>query len=136
MSHTRLWTSAGIIAVVIVVSFMLSVPHTRDVVHAPSPEATTTNVPIVTLHDVFKKGMHTITGSLITPNACTPVTAVATVVGSVSTQSILVALTMPEDTGVCLQEPTRTKFSATISAGAGALIQATVNGHVATTTAS
>lgn len=136
MSHTRLWTSAGIIAVVIVVSFMLSVPHTRDVIHAPSPEAAVANVPIVTLHDAFKKGMHTITGSLITPNACTPVTAVATVVGSNSTQSLLVAITMPEDTGVCLQEPTRTNFSATVSASAKLLIQATVNGLVATTTSS
>lgn len=137
MNHTRLWTSAGIIAAVIIVSFMLSVPHTRDVPRSPGPEKQVPIVSAVTIHDVFKKGSHAITGSLMAPNACTIATAMATLVGSASsTQSILVAINMPIDTGMCLQEPTRINFSTTISAGAKLPIRATVNGLSATTTAS
>lgn len=139
----RLWTSAIIIALVIIVSFVLSVPHTRDILHAPTPPVVTTSVPTVALHDAFKKGMHTITGSLTAPNACTVVTARAAIVGSASsTQSlpaqtgILVAITMSKDTGMCLQLPAKINFQATVSAPARLPITATVNGVVATTTSS
>lgn len=136
MNHTRLWTSAAIIALVIIVGFALSVPHTRDLPRPPGSETVPT-VPTVTINDSFKKGLHTITGSLIVANPCTIVTATASLVGSASsTQSILVAITMPEDTGVCLQEPVRVKFSTTIKADAGVPMQATVNDLSATTTSS
>jgi hypothetical protein len=136
MSHLRLWTSAAIIAVIIVVSFMLSVPHTSEVPRPPAPENAAPAVPAITLHDSYKKGVHTITGSLIAPNPCTVATAAASLVGASSTPSILVAVTLPEDTGVCLEEPARTTFSATISAKAGLPLHATVNGLAATTTSS
>jgi len=136
MSHKRLWMSASIIAVVIIVGFVLSVPHTSEVPRTDLPE-TIVPVPTVTLHDSFKKSLHTITGSLMAPNACTTVTASATVIGSASsTQSILVSISMPEDTGVCLQLPTRITFSTTIVAPAQLPLTATVNGSVATTTSS
>lgn len=138
MNYTRLWTAATIIALIVVVGFVLSVPHTNEVSRQPELEKTAVpRVPTITLHDVFKKGVHTITGSITTPNACTTVIANATVVGSAtSTQKILLAISAPVDTGICLQEPTRIKFSATANASAGALIQATVNGVTASTTSS
>lgn len=137
MNHTRLWTSAAIIALVIIVVFVLSVPHTRDVPRPPESEKTALTVSTVTIHDSFKKGLHTITGSLTAANPCTIATATASLAGSASsTQSILLTISMPEDTGVCLQEPARMKFSTTIKADAGVPIQATVNGVAATTTSS
>lgn len=137
MNHTRLLVAASIIAVVIVGGFVLSVPHTRDIVETTLSQNVTPSVPQVTVHDAFKKGTHTITGSLEAPNACTIVTAHASVVGdATSTESILVALSMPADMGVCLQLPTTITFSTTIVAPARLPITVTVNGLSATTTTS
>ncbi len=136
MSHTRLWVAAAIIAIAIIGGFMLSVPHTRDVIQAPPPPAAVV-VPLVTLHDAFAKGTHTITGSLEAPDACTIVTATSTLEGDASTtESVAVAVSMPSDTGVCLQMPTQMNFSTTITAPAHVPITATVNGSVASTTSS
>ena len=135
MSHKRLWAASAIIALVVIVGFALSVPHTRDIARTASSEDKAATVPRVILHDVFKKGVHTITGSLDAPNACTIVTALASPVSDASgVIGILVALSLPEDTGVCLQVPTRESFSATISAPAHLPITATVNGSSASTT--
>lgn len=137
MKYSRLWVLTAIIASAILISFALSVPHTRDI-NNPVQTSVETVVPSVTLHDSFKKGVHTITGSLTVPNACATVTAQASLVnnGASSTDSIVVDLSLPKDFGICLQVPTRITFTTTISAPIGLPIQATVDGVVATTTAS
>lgn len=132
MNHKRLWVAATIIAVVVLAGFVLSVPHTRDIKKVLPVQDEETRTPPVTLHDSFKKGVHTITGSIETPNACANIAAQANLVG----EGIVVAVSMPADTGVCLQLPTRTTFSTTIAAPAGLPLSATVNGAPATTTAS
>ncbi|MDO8521227.1 MAG: hypothetical protein Q7S52_03875 [bacterium] len=137
MTHKRLWVASAIIAAVILVGFVLSVPHTRDVGEVAPPENAAPSVPAVMLRDSFKKGVHTITGSIETPNACTTVTAQASLLGDASNASgIKVVLSMPEDSGVCLQVPTQAVFTVTISAPARLPITATVNGITATTTVS
>ena len=137
MSHMRLWASAAIIALVILVSFAFSVPRVRDVVVEKAPVIEQIIVvPAVSLSDSFKKGMHTISGSLEVPNACTPVSAEATIIGNASsTDGILVAISTQTDSGVCLQMPTKANFQTTISAPANLPIKITVNGFEATTTA-
>ncbi len=137
MSHKRLWVASTIIVSVVLVGFVFSVPNTRDVDSALSFASATTSVPLVTLRDSFKKGLHTITGSIQAPNACTTVTAGASLLGDASNASgIVVALSMPEDSGICLQVPTQVNFTVTISAPANLPIHATVNGTTASTTAS
>jgi hypothetical protein len=137
MRYSRLWLAATIIALVVFGGFVLSVPHTKDVDTGLSLESVATSVPIVTVRDSFKKGLHTITGSLEAPNACASVTAEATYSGDTpDTEGILVALSLPEDSGVCLQVPTRVSFTATVSAPARLPITVTVNGTAATTTTS
>lgn len=134
MNYRRLWVAAAIIAFIIIAGFAFSVPHTRDAARVSVSESAPT-VPLVTLHDVFKKGMHTITGSLLAPNACTIVTAHASLQGDASsTESIHVVLSMPSDVGVCLELPTRVNFSTTIAAPARLPLTATVNGSAASTT--
>ncbi|MFA5942136.1 MAG: hypothetical protein WC798_00470 [Candidatus Paceibacterota bacterium] len=133
MSHTRLWIAAAIIVFFLIVSFVFSVPRTGDVAQAPLSRAEVTHTPSVALRDSFKKGVHTITGSLEAPNACTSVGAEASLAGEGSESGILVALTLVDDGGVCLQVPTRATFSATISAPVDLPIFATVNGSIATT---
>jgi hypothetical protein len=137
MSHTRLLVVATIIAGIILAGFVLSVPHTRDSILDRTSSTATTSIPVVAIRDVFKKGVHTITGSLSAPNACTTVSAEATLVGDASsTQNILVAISMPKDVGICLQKETVMKFSTTIAAPAKLPIVTSVNGVLATTTAS
>ena len=135
MNRMRLWVSAAIIAFIILVAFALSVPHTRDVKVDVELQTETENVPSVVLRDSFKKGVHTISGSIEAPNACTSINASATLVGNVSSkESILVTISMPSDSGICLQVPTRISFQTTVSAPANLPISATVNGFLASTT--
>ena len=136
MNHTRFWIFAAIVVFVIIIGLVFSVPHVHDVVRVPAPRVTTT-MPIVTVHDTFKKGIHTIAGSIEAPDACTIVTPTAILEGNASsTESILIAISMPADTGVCLQIPTVMSFSTTIAAPPQIPITATVNGSVASTTPS
>lgn len=137
MNYSRLWVLATIIAVVLLGGFVLSVPHTRDSGTTLPSENATPNTPAVSLHDSFKKGVHTITGLIEAPNACVTITAEASLTGEAPNNTgILVALFLPEDVGVCLQVPTRVNFTTTVSASAGLPITATVNGMAATTTVS
>ena len=135
MKHKRFWLAASIIAVIVIVGFALSVPHTRDIGKVVGSQEKVAAMPVVALHDSFKKGMHTITGSIEAPNACAIVDANASVSGNASsTQKILVNISMPTDVGVCLQLPTTESFSVTVVAPAHLPISATVNGEVASTT--
>ncbi len=133
MTHKRLLASAAIIAFVLIIGFMLSVPHTRDIIQPPASPSETASIPPVKLHDIFKKGTHTITGTIRTPNACTAVSAIASITGASSTPSIQVAVSLPKDTGVCLQLPVMKTFSVTVVAPAGLPISAIVNGAEAVT---
>jgi len=134
----RLWLAAAIIALVIAVGFFISVPHTRvDLPRPSSTSASPLSVLSVTLRDSFKKDVHTITGSVETPTACTTVSAAATLEnGATGLEYIQVALVMPADTSVCLRLPTRVSFETAIAAPAGLPITVTVNGSPATTTPS
>lgn len=133
MIHTRLWIAATIIAVIILASFVLSVPRAGDVPLPEKSEEATTTVPLVTLHDAYRKGTHTISGSVVAPNPCTSLDATATLQGTASTsQSILISFSMPKDTGVCVQQSVNLPFSVTIAAPADLPITATVNGAPAT----
>lgn len=132
MKYSRLRVLAAIIASAILISFLLSVPRARDGIK-PMVQNETANTPVVALRDSFKKGVHTITGSFTAMNACTTVAADTSLVGEASS-TILVALSVPEDSGVCLQVPTEESFTTTVSAPARLPIIVTVNGAPATTT--
>jgi len=139
MNHARLWLAAAIIAMVISLGFILSVPHAREL--PQTPEIATNNpatiVPAVALHDSYKKGTHTLTGSVFAPNACSTASAKASLVGAGDKQAILVAVTLTTDTtGVCLELPTKVTFSTTLTAPSRLPLQATINGTTASTTGS
>ncbi|MDE1919301.1 MAG: hypothetical protein KGH56_01235 [Patescibacteria group bacterium] len=134
MKHMRLGAAASIIALVILVGFVLSVPHAREVA-APQEQKSEASTPTVILRDTFKKGVHTISGSVEAPNACTSAGATASVAGASTTPSILVAISLPVDTGFCLQAPTQVSFQTTVAAPARLPISVTVNGEAATTSA-
>jgi hypothetical protein len=138
MSHMRLFLAATIIALTVLITFALSVPHTRDVIEKPSPAVVEESIiPFVSISDTYKKGIHTISGSLETPTSCTVVSATASPSGNApATEGIVVSISVLPDTGVCLQLPARTRFETTITAPANLPIIVTVNGSLATTTPS
>ncbi|MBI4133447.1 hypothetical protein HY478_02430 [Candidatus Uhrbacteria bacterium] len=137
MSHKRLLVAAVIIASFIFINFLFSVPRAGDIPRAPAfALEESTKVPSVVLRDVFKKGTHTISGSIEVPDACSSVTATAILVGEASApEGIQVIIAFSPDSGVCLELPTRVDFSTDINAPAGLPITATVNGMLASTTA-
>ena len=133
MNHTRLWAAATIIALVVIISFVLSVPHTRDLA-VPQAERAAATIPSVTVRDSFKKGVHTISGSIEAPDACTTVSAKASLTSvAPNTESILVEISTLDESGICLQLPTRISFQTTVTAPARTPITVTVDGAVATT---
>lgn len=135
MNSRRLRIVATIIASLILLSFFLSVPRTKEVVEKTVQASEEPSIPLVTIRDAYRKGVHTITGSIEAPTPCVSLSAEATTVGTESsTEGILVSVSMPEDTGVCLQRITKLTFSATVSAPEGIPITVTVNGVTASTT--
>lgn len=128
MSHTRLWIVATIIAFVVVMGFVFSVPRLRGVSETQTLTASST-VPFVTLKDVVKKGVHTITGSLSASNACTTIVVQA----ASSTKNISLDISLSSEAGVCLQLPTPLLFKTTLMAPENLPFVVTVNGSVAST---
>ncbi len=132
----RLRAAAAILAAVILLGFLISAPRTSEAPQALEATVVALVVPEVTLKDVYKKGTHTITGSLVAPNACASVEASATQTTDASSiEHIMVAITLTEGAGTCLEVPTTMTFSTTIAAPQGLPLRATVNGAPATTTA-
>lgn len=132
MSNMRLWISAAIIAVVVLVIFSFSIPRTRDVDTELLMPADTMIVPEVTLRNSFNRGLHTITGSIEVSNACTTASAFATLTNDENgIETILIQITTKSEPGVCLQLPTQTSFETTISASPNLPIIVTVDGSAA-----
>lgn len=132
MNHKRLYLAAAIIAGVLVIGFLLRVPRVRDgeiVQETIESKA----LPVVVLRDTYKKGTHTITGTVTAPNACATLEARAVTTGDPAS-AIIVELTLTEDEGICLEVPTPLTFSMTVAAPEGLPLSATVNGVFSTTT--
>jgi hypothetical protein len=128
MMHQRIWLLGGSIAFVILASFLFSVPRTTEVAEAP-PSSPEVEVPRLTLKDTFRRGVHTLSGSVEAPNACAEVAASATYEESDTENAhILLAATLTLTEGLCLEILTKIPFAATVSAPANTPIVATVNG--------
>lgn len=135
MKLSRLWTAAGIIGVVILVMFVLSVPRVSEVQTSVNESVPSIITPVVKISDVYKKGSHTIKGSIVTKDACTTVEVTAAGNnGNASSTEILLAIKTLETSGVCLQIPTAIQFVTTVNAPSNLPITVTVNDTLASTT--
>jgi hypothetical protein len=130
MHNRRMYILSGGIALALILGFALSAPHLREVKLAATSGGQGT-LPAVYLHDSYRKGLHTITGQVQVPDACTGVSASADAAAS---SSIVVSLTMPASEGTCLMLPATTTFSVSVAAAQGAELRATINGTDASTT--
>jgi hypothetical protein len=130
----RIALAVFVAVVIIIAAFAFFTPHAnRGGEQAPSASIVQKPVPDVSLSDSYKKGMHTISGSIMAPTPCTSVTADASV-ASGTPAVISVTISMPSDAGICLQQATVVPFKVSAAAGADAIIAAYVNGAPASTT--
>ena len=134
MSPRRLRILAIIILGILVIGFILFVP--RGTVQSPSVVSNAEDqAAAVIVSDSFKKGTHTITGSIEVRNACVGVAAEASVQGDPTQPAgILIAVTRTPTEGICLELPTKVTFQKKVSAPKGTPISATVDGKPASTT--
>ena len=130
--NVRLTIVAITLALVIFIGFAVSVPRAREVRETELAQESRT-VPAVTLEDTYKKGTHTLSGTVTAPDACTTASASATFT-STTDAVILLDISMPPTTGICLTVPTGAEFETTIDAPAETQIRVLVNGAAASTT--
>ncbi len=130
--------SVFVATILLIGLYALYIPHANlNNETAPLAEITPVPAPPVFLKDAYRKGEHTISGSLLAPTACTTLTATANVSPSAASstpETITITLLMPPDTGVCLQQLTKMSFTVSATAAADALFHVLVNGQVASTT--
>lgn len=133
MSHRRLAIAAGIVIAIVFGGFLISAPRAREARETTTintkDEATTTAP--VSVKDVYKKGVHTLSGTVTAPDACASVSASA--VFASGNQAIALNISMPPPTGVCLTIPTDIPFRAVVTAPEDTPIAVFVNGVNATT---
>jgi hypothetical protein len=122
-----------IIAVaVLIVTF--PTPHdTAPVAPKPVTVETLAKKPVVPVRDIYKKGTHTITGSLDLPNPCSTVSVESMLEGE-PPERILILLTVLTDEGICVQEKTATPFETSLTAPEGVPLRVLVNGSEASVT--
>ncbi|HQU07837.1 MAG: hypothetical protein B7X04_01135 [Parcubacteria group bacterium 21-54-25] len=125
-----------ILVIVIGVGMGISSKHLSDGVRTPISAATSTPpvVTLVSLTDTYRRGTHTISGAVTVPTPCYAPVAQTTLVPSTTPPEIRLDLSVPIDTGICLQLPATTTFSVAQSAARDAVIAAYVNGVFATST--
>lgn len=134
MTHKRLYAAATIIAGAVLVSFLWSVPRVKDVeVQTEELQVASESLvaPAVELSTSYKKGTHTIEGTILAPNSCAVVSVEALPQGDPAT-SVVVAVTLTRSEVVCLQLPVTMEFETTVSAPEEVTFTTTVNGLPAT----
>jgi hypothetical protein len=130
----RIALSVFLASIILVAGFVFSIPHAnKDNEIGPSVETKSLSIlPTIFIHDTYKKGIHSITGSLAIPTPCMKATTEALVLpheGSTTPQIIHIEISIPEDAGPCLQLAATSTFSASLSADANVVIEASVNGQ-------
>lgn len=133
----RIWIGVGVFLGVLIIAFAFFVFRITE-----GPVTPTVSEPAVTIisdvrnvADTYKKGVHTVHGTVTVPTACTEIEANASVDSeSSSTPVIRVDLSAESDTGTCLMLPTNKTFSVQATLTGSAPIAVYVNGVLATTT--
>lgn len=133
----RLLIVTAVLVALIALSIFIFTPRLPDGKHkAVSVTATSTSpvITLVSLHDSYRRGKHTITGALTVPTPCYTVTANSALVPSTTPEVIRLNLTVPTDAGRCLLLRATTTFSVIQKANRSAFVKAYVNGTFATST--
>lgn len=131
----QFWVALLCVGIVLLAAYSISVERAREVaVPAPKVAAEAPPVALDSYADSYRRGTHTVSGSVAVPTPCYVVTAAATTDASSTPERIRVDISAPPDTGSCLMLPDTKPFSVTATAPADADISLYVNGALATTT--
>ncbi len=97
--------------------------------------ATTTSpvIRLVSLKDSYRRRVHTVSGALVVPTPCYTVDAETKLVPSTTPQVIRLDLSVPPDTGRCLELSATTTFSVKQKAKKDAVIVTYLNGNLTAT---
>ena len=128
----KIWMVAAAVVAVLIVGFIIVVPHTNEDIRVR--EVAAPIVPPVFIHDAYKKGLHTLAVSVAAANPCAVVQGHSVLVprpASSSPAVASVALTIAEDSGVCLQSVATTTLSFSLAGPSTVQLIATVNGQPA-----
>ncbi len=123
--------------VIIVVGIRLSAKHLKDNPLPRTHVATDTHstpIKLVSFSGSYRRGEYTLDGALTVPTVCYVASAKSSLVPSTTPSVIRLDVTVPIDTGRCLQLPATTTFSVRQRSGKGATIHVYVNNALATST--
>lgn len=126
----RSWIIAGALIIALIGAYGVYALKAGEGANAPKPPANSAPAAsVVSVKDVYSKGIHTITGVVLAPDACT---SIETTVATSSAPSLY--LVTPADGDICLELPTEVPFSAEIDADATTSTMVYLNEVLATTT--
>ncbi len=135
----RLFIIALILIAFGILSIFIFSPHLTNngniAAHVSVATSTPHVITLVSLQNSYRRGKHTIKGSLVMPTPCYTITANTSMVPSTTPPVIRLNLVVPIDTGRCLALTATTTFSTTQVAAKGAIIKAYINNTFATSTA-
>ncbi len=116
-----------------IVSFSPRLPDgKRSVVTVETP--VTSPIKIVSLKDSYRRGKHTIKGSVSIPTVCYTVDFKSLLVPSTTPQVIRVDLLIPKDSGRCLELSSTGSFKIIKKAPKNSIIKVYINNTFATST--
>ncbi len=116
-----------------IVSFSPRLPDgKRSVVTVEAPIVAP--IRIISLSDSYRRGKHTIRGSVSIPTTCYTVDSKSLLVPSTTPQVIRVDLFIPKDNGRCLDLPSTDSFKIIEKASKNSIIKVYINNTFATST--
>ncbi len=127
----RAWHFLAILLIVVVAAYAFYAYHTSEGV-VPPKAAVKPSATLASITHAYAKGTHTVSGTVLAPDACTNVNATASFASS--SDEIRVDIEAPADQGLCLQLPTAVTFSVKASGDSSATAAIYLNGALATTT--
>ena len=142
MRHFRakeILTIITILILAIIIGIVISSEHLKDY---PIPQKQiATNAPALTIKlgsfsHSYRRGKYTLSGAIVVPTPCYSASATASIVSSTTPAIIRLDVTVPTDTGRCLQLSATTTFSVTQRATKNATVKVYINGTFATSTTS
>jgi hypothetical protein len=125
----RTWIGIGGVLLVLIIVFAFFVLRTSEGT-MPAKATAPETIQIERIKDVYKKGVHTISGVALVPTACTKIDTVATTTAA----GIVVNIASVSDTGMCLELPSEIPFSVTATAPQTATTNVYLNSKLATST--
>ncbi len=129
--NVRLVVSIFICIVVITAGIFFFATYEGAQVKEKVPTQATTT-PAVTLKDSFKKGIHTITGTVTVPTPCTEIDANAAVDSAQNPPVIQVNITTTASEGICLLRAENEAFTLKVTAPESATVVTSVDGILVT----